>query len=400
MMTTTSRRLEDLASWLLPLYTLPMQRTRFLMIGGFLGAGKTTAIARLAKHYTDAGLRVGLVTNDQAFGLVDTRALQAQGFHVGEVAGACFCCKFDDLVDTMAKLSRAEQPDMVLAEPVGSCTDLVATVIEPLRHLHGDRYELAPLVVLCKPEHGKKILTQPCCNAAHGATHGASSGFSPKAEYIFRKQLEESQIITLNKVDKLTTTARDELLQRLAEHFPDKRILATSSRTGAGFEELLEALASPFQPAVPAMAIDYDTYAEGEAELGWLNCTVNLTASSRSFQLDGAVEQLASLLCTSLLQSELEPGHVKLLASSGSTVAIANWVASDAPVELSLKSEAQVHEAELLINARVAGDPVVLTQIVRHSLDKWAELNQFVCEITHMQHFRPSRPVPVHRYTE
>ena len=70
---------------------------RFLMIGGFLGAGKTTAIGRLAKHYTDQGLRVGVVTNDQAFGLVDTMSLQAQGFDVGEVPGACFCCKFNDL---------------------------------------------------------------------------------------------------------------------------------------------------------------------------------------------------------------------------------------------------------------------------------------------------------------
>ncbi len=39
-----------------------MKRTRFLMVGGFLGAGKTTAIARLARHYMDQGLKVGIVT--------------------------------------------------------------------------------------------------------------------------------------------------------------------------------------------------------------------------------------------------------------------------------------------------------------------------------------------------
>ncbi|MCH5377350.1 MAG: cobalamin biosynthesis protein P47K, partial [Planctomycetes bacterium] len=42
---------------------------RFVMLGGFLGAGKTTAIARLAKHYVDGGRRVGIVTNDQAYDL-------------------------------------------------------------------------------------------------------------------------------------------------------------------------------------------------------------------------------------------------------------------------------------------------------------------------------------------
>jgi G3E family GTPase len=75
-----------------------MQRIRFVMIGGFLGAGKTTAMARLARHYLARGQRIGLVTNDQAHGLVDTTSLRAQGFPVAEVAGACFCCRFDDLV--------------------------------------------------------------------------------------------------------------------------------------------------------------------------------------------------------------------------------------------------------------------------------------------------------------
>src|SRR5687767_10766884 len=60
--------------------TAPMSRIRFLMLGGFLGAGKTTAIARLARHYTGQGKRVAIVTNDQAYDLVDTHSLRAQGF--------------------------------------------------------------------------------------------------------------------------------------------------------------------------------------------------------------------------------------------------------------------------------------------------------------------------------
>src|SRR6059058_3016491 len=50
----------------------PMNNIRFIMLGGFLGAGKTTAMARLARHYMSQGKRVGLVTNDQAQDLVDT----------------------------------------------------------------------------------------------------------------------------------------------------------------------------------------------------------------------------------------------------------------------------------------------------------------------------------------
>src|SRR5688500_9434733 len=59
-----------------------MKRLRFVLVGGFLGAGKTTAVARLARHYAARGLRVGLVTNDQADDLVDTNSLRSQGFPV------------------------------------------------------------------------------------------------------------------------------------------------------------------------------------------------------------------------------------------------------------------------------------------------------------------------------
>ena len=151
------------------------------MIGGFLGAGKTTTIARLAAHYQSAGKNVGIVTNDQASDLVDTLSLRSQGFDVGEVAGACFCCNFNDLTDTIGKLQESQKPDVVIAEPVGSCTDLVATVIQPMMHLHRGRFELAPFGVILKPSHGQKILA------------GGKTGFSPKAAYIFKKQLEEAR---------------------------------------------------------------------------------------------------------------------------------------------------------------------------------------------------------------
>src|SRR5580698_8085252 len=102
-----------------------MKRLRFIMVGGFLGAGKTTTLARLARFYQARGQKVGLVTNDQAQNLVDTTSLRSQGFPVEEVPGACFCCRFDELVGRVGALENHERPDVILAEPVGSCTDLV-----------------------------------------------------------------------------------------------------------------------------------------------------------------------------------------------------------------------------------------------------------------------------------
>ncbi len=116
---------------------------RYIMIGGFLGAGKTTAVARLAQHLTDHGTRVGLICNDQSSGLVDTTLLRSKGFPVEEITGGCFCCRFNSLLDAADSLTQSSRPDVFLAEPVGSCTDLVATVSYPLRRIYGDRFRVS-----------------------------------------------------------------------------------------------------------------------------------------------------------------------------------------------------------------------------------------------------------------
>ncbi|MCZ6650210.1 MAG: cobalamin biosynthesis protein P47K, partial [Acidobacteria bacterium] len=124
---------------------------RYIMLGGFLGAGKTTAVAALGRRLEKEGLRVGLITNDQSTGLVDSAVLRSHGFSVEEIAGGCFCCRFDSLSEAAERLTRATRPHVFIAEPVGSCTDLVATVSYPLRRIYGHRFSIAPLSVMVDP---------------------------------------------------------------------------------------------------------------------------------------------------------------------------------------------------------------------------------------------------------
>lgn len=367
-----------------------MDKIRFLMIGGFLGAGKTTTIAAVAKHYTAQGLKVGLVTNDQAYDLVDTRSLQAQGFDVGEVPGACFCCRFNDLVETMEQLDGAHRPNIIIAEPVGSCTDLMATVIEPLRQLYGDRFELGPLAVLIKPEHGLKILTGT-----------RKRGFSPQAEYIFQKQMEEADVLVVNKIDKLSDEQREGLSTALQEKFPDKQLLECAMRTGAGLEGLVEALAETPQVHRAFMDVDYQVYAEGEAELGWLNCQVRIEdGAGNKLSLDDVVLGLVEDLAERLAENDIEPAHLKVMGQSGVDAAIANLVASGESAEMSVASQAKTSQIELTVNARVASMPDTLQTIVEASVKRFCESRSLACVIEGMQCFQPGAPVPTHRLSQ
>ncbi|MCH2212058.1 MAG: cobalamin biosynthesis protein P47K [Fuerstiella sp.] len=365
-----------------------MHKIQYIMVGGFLGAGKTTTLARLAEYYTSQGLNVGIVTNDQASDLVDTNMLRALGFDVGEVAGACFCCSFDDLMSTVRGLGREQRPDIILAEPVGSCTDLVATVIQPIRQLFDAEFRIAPYAVILKPSHGKRILRKQ-----------QQAGFSPKAAYIFTKQLEEADLVLINRVDELTESEAGELENLVRTHVDDRPVLRMSARTGTGFEEFIELLAQEGDYGRRLLDIDYDTYAEGEAELGWLNSSLRVR-SNNDFELDALLLQIVEQLKLNLQTESAEPAHLKAIGLWEGFFGVANLVSSDSPVELSLPSSCSVASADVIINARVACDPKQLESIVMAVVGNVLASVGATAEFRGTRSFRPGRPEPTHRITE
>ena len=208
-----------------------MTPARYIMVGGFLGAGKTTAILRMAEALDRGGRRVGLITNDQSVGLVDTTVLSAHGFPVEEITGGCFCCRFNSLVDAAERLTAGARPDVFIAEPVGSCTDLRASVSYPLRRMYGDAYTVAPLSVVVDPVRALRAL---------GIEPGRS--FSPKVLYVYRKQLEEAGLILINKVDAIEPARVAVLREALTREYPKARIFEVSARTGQGMDAWIDVL--------------------------------------------------------------------------------------------------------------------------------------------------------------
>lgn len=363
-------------------------KARYVMVGGFLGAGKTTALGRLARFLDDRGLSVGLITNDQSSGLVDTAVLRSQGFEVEEITGGCFCCRFHSLHEAASRLDDRTRPDVFLAEPVGSCTDLVATVSYPLRRIYGDRFAVAPLSVMVDPVRAARVFELE-----------EGRGFSDKVTYVYRKQLEEADIIVVNKTDLVDDPARRRLEAWLEKEFPDSRLVACSAREGDGLEGWFELILSGEGAGRPTMEVDYDLYAAGEAALGWLNCTVRLEADE---PLDGdeLLSAIAAAVGRRLDAAGQEVAHLKMTLDPGlptGELAVLSLVHGGEEPELRASLLQGVRSGWLIVNLRAEAPPEALRDALEAALEGCGRRLGAALETEHVEHFRPARPEPVHR---
>ncbi len=362
-------------------------QARYIMIGGFLGAGKTTAVAALAQRLAAQGLRIGLITNDQGSELVDTAMLRSKGFATEEIPGGCFCCRFSSLVDAAAKLTETTLPDVFIAEPVGSCTDLVATVTYPLRRMYGEEFAIAPLSVLVDPVRAERVF---------GLVEGKK--FSEKVLYIYRKQLEEADLIVITKDELLPADRLQRLIARLSEDFSQAEILTASVRENRGLDPWFARLTDTEQHARATMEVDYELYAEGEALLGWLNATVHLD-STTGFDSDTVLTALARGIQSCLDGSEI--AHLKMTLSPDGglgDIAAINLVRSDFVPELSLRLEAPVNAGQLIINCRAEAAPETLRDAIRTAVAELpAQFPALTAQLDHLEYFRPGKPQPTHR---
>lgn len=360
---------------------------RVIFTGGFLGAGKTTSLSAIARKLLQQGLTVGLVTNDQAANLVDTAMVKELEVPVSEVAGGCFCCRFSDLVDATEQILR-NNPDVLLGEPVGSCVDLAATVVNPLKLFYGDIFRVAPFSVLVDPIRVRELVLKE-----------VPSGFPEEIAYIFLKQLEEADIIVLNKIDTLSPEEADRMVSALRELQPNKPVLKISALRGDGVDEWLQMLMSDAPAGSHILReLDYDTYAKGEAVLGWLNSTVRLVGSPQ-FNGQKFAEVLMKELQNAIKARNAEVAHLKFLLTSGTQMLRGHLTETDTEPNF-IGELGEVSEATLVLNARVAISPEELGGITTQAVLKAAKKVNTDAEVLSIQSFSPPYPRPPYRLSE
>jgi G3E family GTPase len=361
-----------------------VKQTLLILVGGFLGAGKTTLLQHAAVYFMNQGRRVGLITNDQAPDLVDTAILQRAGFSVEEIAGGCFCCRFGDLIDASNRLEAAGA-EVVIGEPVGSCTDISATVLQPIKHLFAAQYRLAPFTVLVDPIRLREVLDPRARSSLH-----------PSARYILKKQLEEADLIAINKTDLLDSADLADLQSHTREVFSNKPQIALSALTGSGLVAWLNQIAPAGSAGGSIAEVDYDLYAEGEAVLGWLNATATLHADE-PVDWKSWLGRLLRAIRTELARRQGKIVHVKALLSAVSG-SLTTSLTSDAGAFAILGSlTGSPRDVNLVLNARIEMTPQDLADAVTAALRDVAG-PPLSWQISALQCLSPGRPQPTHRY--
>jgi G3E family GTPase len=372
-----------------PSKTLSVKKpVKLIFAGGFLGSGKTTALASLAKRLIQRDMRVGFITNDQSENLVDTvivrQMLTELGVPVEEVVKGCFCCKFDELIAHVEKI-LVHDPDVLMGEPVGSCTDFVAAVANPIKIQYKDAFRFAPFSILVDPDRVRELMLDE-----------TETEFPEDVAYLFGKQMEEADNIVLNKIDLISQNESDRLLSAIGETFQDKKLMAVSAKEGSGMDEWLDDLLSGRPGANTVLRqIDYDRYAHAEAVLGWLNAAVFMSAPE-PFGASNFARTLLRELRDAFKQKEGEIGHLKIVITAAGKSLWANLTHLASEPSISGETLDELSKAALIINARVRLEPQDLEATVRDVLNTVSMDMGVKSEIDDLQCFSPAYPEPPH----
>lgn len=174
------------------------------VLGGFLGAGKTSLLNHLLA--SDHGLRIGVLVNDfGAVGIDASLVVGVEGETV-QLAGGCVCCTIrDDLLGALQTLlGRPDPPQHVVLETSGvSDPRAVAETLEMAAKMGWA--EIDAVVVVVDAEQ--------------------LPGLRTRERIVAGGQIGAADVIVVNKVDLVDEEALERLEGRLRRQAPRARVL-------------------------------------------------------------------------------------------------------------------------------------------------------------------------------
>jgi G3E family GTPase len=182
---------------------------RVFLIGGFLGAGKTTTVLKLIDRLIADEKKVAMIVNEVGEIGIDGSALETAGIPSKEIAGGCICCTLViNLRHTVTEISKIHKPDILIIEPTGlSFPNQIRDELLDMNIM----MSFAPVVTLVDASRFIREMDQ--------------------IPNFIESQLNESEIIGINKVDLVSEEQIKSIELLLKEKYPDVYIMRMSATT-------------------------------------------------------------------------------------------------------------------------------------------------------------------------
>ena len=214
------------------------EQIRFMVVSGFLGAGKTTAMIALGEHMNKSFGKIGIIANDLGANLVDTNLTQTSGCTVEEIASGCICYQMDNTIDKIRRLKDRDACVFVMSDIPGCGVGALDHTYHRLADDCADWITLSPFMVVVDPERLRMLLPEK-----------ADINLPEELVYLMKLQLEEADLVVLNKIDLLPYVDFD--VEKARAHAsalnPELAIIEVSCRTGEGLSAWYDWLRSAVQ---------------------------------------------------------------------------------------------------------------------------------------------------------
>jgi G3E family GTPase len=353
---------------------------KLILTGGFLGSGKTTAIQKACSLLLKENKKVAVVTNDQGEELVDSKYLQGFSIPAKEVTKGCFCCNYNSLLENIYHFGKEVNPEIIFAESVGSCTDLVATIAKPLAQMH--------------PEFSVTISVFVDAYLLYSIISETSSFLDDEVRYIFKKQIEEADILILNKIDLLNEGQLEDVQKIVQKDYAGKRILFQNSLNNNDVQQWINCFNEAQSFEKKSLELDYEIYGAGEARLAWLDASVQINSNKSS--ASNVALLIAEIIYQKIKDQRYTIGHLKYLINDGMEQFKISYTATSNDTNLTVNSIS--NKASVLINARVQTSPEALEKIIHDAINEAALKTNSSLRMQSLSAFKPGFPKPTNRF--
>jgi G3E family GTPase len=195
---------------------------KVVIIGGFLGSGKTTTILTLGRLLGESGERVSIIVNEIGEVGIDGDVIMRYGFETKELTNGCICCSLKrDMKYTIHQMREAYDPTYILIEPTGIAFPL--QIKGEIARMNMDDVEFAPIVTLIDGTRFKQQMKE-------------TKNFS-------RRQITDAEVLCITKVDMMKPLYVPIIETSVKQMNPSAHCMTLSMVTGQGLDELIERLA-------------------------------------------------------------------------------------------------------------------------------------------------------------